>query len=106
MSIESLGAPSPINSNPLPRATDEPIRFTHDGQQYTATYDADGGVAVSREDGITMHFNAEQAAGLHGLPTQDVLFGAPHNVPNASYQGIPLGQFFDNPSSSAPESLW
>ncbi len=106
MSSVSPAGTGALASIPPSRATDEPIPFTHDGQQYTATYDADGGVAVRREDGITMHFNAEQAAGLHGLPTQDVLFGAPHNVPNASYQGIPLGQFFDNPSSSAPESLW
>jgi hypothetical protein len=65
---------------------------------------------VRRDDGITMHFNAEQAAGLQGLPTQNVLFGAPHNSPDASYNDIPLGKFFDNPSLSAPapaqEPLW
>jgi hypothetical protein len=60
---------------------------------------------VRRDDGITMVFNAQQAAALQGLPTQNVLFGAPQDVPNASFQGTSLGQFFDNPSS-APERLW
>jgi hypothetical protein len=106
MSIPSVSAPA-IPSNQSSQANDEPTTFTHDGHQYEVNREADGGVSVSRDDGITMVFNAKQAAGLQGLPTQNVLFGAPQDIPDASFQGTPLGQLFDNPSSSsAPERLW
>jgi hypothetical protein len=106
MSISSIGATASA-SNPSSPATDERTAFTHDGHQYEVTREADGGATVSRDDGITMYFNPKQAADLQGLPTQNTLWGAPQDVPGASFHGIPLGQFFDNPSSSsAPERLW
>ncbi len=101
----SQASSAPTGSNSSSPATDEPISFTHNGHEYTATHEADGGVTVSRDDGITKYFNAEQAGDLRGLPTQDVLFGAPQDIPDASFQGTPLGQLFD-PTPSAPEPLW
>lgn len=96
-----------ISANPSSRDVGVPIPFTHKGQQYTVTYDADGGAAV-RQGGTTMHFNAEQAADLKGLPTREVLFGAPADAPNAAFMGKPLEQVFAPPPSSpkTPEPLW
>lgn len=107
MSSISASASSPaIASNPTSPASDEKVAFTHHGQQYTATYGADGGVDVSR-GGETMHFNAEQAADLRGLPTENTLWGASADAPDASFQGVPLGKIFDNPSSpTTGEPLW
>jgi hypothetical protein len=98
-----------VASNPPPSASNEPVAFTHRGEQYTVTHDADGGVSVSH-GGTTMQFNAEQAADLQNLPTENTLWGAPPDAPDASFQDVPLGQVFgDTPSSpatSAPAPLW
>jgi hypothetical protein len=100
----------PISPTPSAPRTNDPIAFTHNGHQYTATHEDDGGVSVRRDDGITMQFNAEQAADLQGLPTQNVLFGAPADAPDASFQGVPLDQVYNgDPTSSSPapsEPLW
>lgn len=104
--ISAPASSTAIASNPTPPASDEKIAFTHHGQQYTATYDADGGVDVSR-GGMTMHFNAEQAADLQGLPTENTLWGASADAPDASFQGVPLSRIFDNPSSpTTRDPLW
>jgi hypothetical protein len=88
---------------------EEPVTFTQNGQQYSVEPDADGGTWLHR-GGDAIYLNAEQAADLSGVPNQNVLFGAPLDAPDASFQGKPLGQLFgDPPSSSAPpatEPLW
>lgn len=105
----SVSSPTPpvVAQNPPSPAKGEPITFTHDGHEYTVTYEADGGAIVSRDDGITKHLNAEQAALLQGLPTTEPLFGAAPDAPQASFDGMPLGTLFDDPpASSAPTPLW
>jgi hypothetical protein len=106
--IGSTGG-SPIALNPPSPQANEPIAFTHHGHQYTVAYENDGGVSVRREDGITMLFNAEQAADLQGLPTEAALWGTV-DAPGASFQGVPLKDLFSNalPSSApaTPGRLW
>jgi hypothetical protein len=107
----SIGAPLGLSvaSNPPSSMPQEPVTFTQNGQQYSVERDANGGAWLQR-GGDAVYLNAEQAAELTGVPNQNVLFGAPLDAPDASFQGSPLGQLFgDSPSTSAPaapERLW
>jgi hypothetical protein len=111
MTLNSVSASSTATaSNPSSPAPNEPVAFTHRGEQYTITHEADGGVSITR-GGTTMQFDAGQAADLRGLPTENTLWGASADAPDASFQGVPLEQVFSDPASSPatsapPERLW